>query len=718
MNGLQQFINFWWHWNLHMFWQVALLITLLSVADWLLRDRVWPQVRYGLWLLVLVKLIVPPDWSAPTGVFSHLLPAVEHKTSEMVAIPPATRDNIQQTPHTESAPQPHEPSTQPLYLPQQPPEKIAPVATQWLTLRNLAFLIWITGMTAFSLLLIMKTVRLRNWHREHNDASLPSWFHALLMDTSKKLDLGTLPAIVFSPEATSPAVYGLFKPVLLLPARYFDNLDKEQAEHVLLHELAHLKRGDLYLNALDLTLQVIYWYHPLVHWAGSQIKHVREICCDLTVANILQEKTKNYRQTLIDTARTLLTESPEVGLAFLGIFEEPFRLVSRIRWLDKKSLPQPEKSLLTAFIISMLVVVFVLPMSGMERGKEALPQKRSTGIAANKMYPLAQQVLPGDNNTGYFYTLKTSEPFYAITRSVDGSWELVNEAMRQLQAYMQKQHIQPDGPSFIVNKSTDFGAANEHVMQWQVGYPVPRDYTVQAPYTCELYPERKTLYVRMGERYDNDALNMQLTDVMFAENLINDGPVLIFCPDKLYNQGKDRHWSVQIPVKQSEKPFPKVSVQTTWTEPMLAMVRRWTGSYDQEEKAKKDLESMLKRDNIKPDGPVFYRYLNDEMKVDKSDLQWDIGIEVPQGTVAEYPYEIRRFPAERVVTCTIQCKPDDIIPNVYGFALEYTREGLFPVGYPMRFVLQENDDGSQKMEFRVAVRNQQHNQLISLPSFY
>ena len=66
-----------------------------------------------------------------------------------------------------------------------------------------------------------------------------------LIDTSERLGLERVPAIVFSDEAVAPAVYGLFRPVLLLPADYTESLSPEEAEHVLLHELAHLKRGDL-----------------------------------------------------------------------------------------------------------------------------------------------------------------------------------------------------------------------------------------------------------------------------------------------------------------------------------------------------------------------------------------------------------------------------------------------------------------------------------------
>ena len=50
----------WFAWEYAMLWQVAVLIGIAAVVDLFMRKWAWPQVRYALWLLVLVKLILPP----------------------------------------------------------------------------------------------------------------------------------------------------------------------------------------------------------------------------------------------------------------------------------------------------------------------------------------------------------------------------------------------------------------------------------------------------------------------------------------------------------------------------------------------------------------------------------------------------------------------------------------------------------------------------------
>jgi len=86
------------------------------------------------------------------------------------------------------------------------------------------------------------------------------------------------------------------------------------------------------------------------------------MCCDLTVATILREKTLEYRQTLLNTARGLLTEKVEPGLGLLGVAEEPFRLISRLKWLEKET--YNSRTLYTAASIGAFVIIasLLLPM--------------------------------------------------------------------------------------------------------------------------------------------------------------------------------------------------------------------------------------------------------------------------------------------------------------------------------------------------------------------
>ena len=74
----------WWQWMWPMLWQVSLLIVIISTLDILMQRWVWPQVRYTLWLLVLLKLIIPPSWSLPSGVISRVHNQAKHQIEQQL----------------------------------------------------------------------------------------------------------------------------------------------------------------------------------------------------------------------------------------------------------------------------------------------------------------------------------------------------------------------------------------------------------------------------------------------------------------------------------------------------------------------------------------------------------------------------------------------------------------------------------------------------------
>ena len=71
-------------------------------------------------------------------------------------------------------------------------------------------------------------------------ASLPQSFYNHLADCSKRLGLRRIPRVAVTKRLTSPAVFGVLTPVLLMPKGYLSKLSRRDTEHMLLHELAHI----------------------------------------------------------------------------------------------------------------------------------------------------------------------------------------------------------------------------------------------------------------------------------------------------------------------------------------------------------------------------------------------------------------------------------------------------------------------------------------------
>jgi hypothetical protein len=132
---------------------------------------------------------------------------------------------------------------------------------------------------------------------------------------------------------------------------------------VLLHEMFHLRRRDVWINFAQALLQIVYWWHPLLWFANARIRRLREEAVDDAVMLALRDRAETYAPTLLEVAK-LTFHRPLLTLGLVGVMESRSALRQRIeRLLDFRA---PRKagltcaSLLTIFGFS----VVALPMGG------------------------------------------------------------------------------------------------------------------------------------------------------------------------------------------------------------------------------------------------------------------------------------------------------------------------------------------------------------------
>ena len=355
----------WFVWQLSMLWQVAVLIGIVWVFDLLIRRWAWPQLRYALWLLILLKLVLPPTLTSPMS-FTSEIPFVAQKAVKI------------QLNHPE-APKVNKPAQSVVITTTEvvPTDVITGsaeiVPSVEFSLKAYALFVWLSGVVLLSAWLIIRLTCLRSKHlKSERQVNPPDRFKELLAEAAKKLKLKKTPRVILTNKVCCPAVFGIFTPVLLVPADKLKNLTRQNAEHILLHELAHIKRRDLLIHAIYMTLQVVYWFNPLLWLIRRQFQNLRELCCDATVARLLKEKTVNYRETLLETARQLLGKPVAPGLGLLGLFENSNWLVERLRWLEKKTWKNKALRIATTVLLVCVMFSCVLPMAMADNQEEVV----------------------------------------------------------------------------------------------------------------------------------------------------------------------------------------------------------------------------------------------------------------------------------------------------------------------------------------------------------
>lgn len=92
-------------------------------------------------------------------------------------------------------------------------------------------------------------------------------------------------------------------PVILIPESSFEDCNLIHLKYVLLHELVHIKRKDIFVNYVVSFLSIIYWFNPLIWYGFHKMREDREICCDsLALSSLKDEEVKNYGFAIIRLA--------------------------------------------------------------------------------------------------------------------------------------------------------------------------------------------------------------------------------------------------------------------------------------------------------------------------------------------------------------------------------------------------------------------------------
>jgi general secretion pathway protein D len=176
-------------------------------------------------------------------------------------------------------------------------------------------------------------------------------------------------------------VCGLFRPVILLPRSLAEQLPPTQLRAVLLHELLHLRRGDVWVNCAQALLQILYWWHPLLWLANARIRRVREEAVDDAVMLALNEDADAYAPTLLEVARLAL-HRPLATLGLIGILESHSSLRQRIERLMDFRPPRKAGLTLGSALAVLGFAALAVPM-GEAPATNEVPQVPGSQVVTN-----------------------------------------------------------------------------------------------------------------------------------------------------------------------------------------------------------------------------------------------------------------------------------------------------------------------------------------------
>ncbi len=196
-----------------------------------------------------------------------------------------------------------------------------------------------------------------------------------------------------SSSSMEPGVFGIIRPVLLLPLGMTERLNDSELEAIVAHELSHVRRHDNLVAAIHMLIETLFWFHPMIWWIGAKLVQERERACDEEVLR-LGKDPQAYAEGILKIYEFYL-ESPLACVAGITGSDMKMRIHTIMTQHVGARLSRAKKLLLAGTGI----VVFALPFSiGLLNGQSQ--PKPAFEVASIKPYAFDVSSNPGQFRVG------------------------------------------------------------------------------------------------------------------------------------------------------------------------------------------------------------------------------------------------------------------------------------------------------------------------------
>lgn len=217
--------------------------------------------------------------------------------------------------------------------------------------------VWVAGSSVWLLIVVGRIARFAGMVRRLAVAD-----PGVLAETqvlAHRVGLSRVPLVRVVECSFPPVLWSLWgTPTIVLPGALLRRLGRQERRSLLLHELAHLKRGDHRIRWFESVVMAIYWWHPVAWWARREVHIAEELCCDALVVHYLPDAACSYGQALIETVDFLSERSPALPALASG-----FGSFRSLKWrlqmiIDRRV---PCRLSWPGWLIVAAVALFVLP---------------------------------------------------------------------------------------------------------------------------------------------------------------------------------------------------------------------------------------------------------------------------------------------------------------------------------------------------------------------
>lgn len=209
------------------------------------------------------------------------------------------------------------------------------------------------------------------------------------------------PLLLVSDEVASPLASGLLSPVIVLPSKAVRELPEDALRMALAHEVAHLRRGDLWLGWVPALAETVLFFHPLARQAAREYALAREEACDAEALRLTGAEPADYGELLIAFGIT----RPPGSAAALGASAHLHALHRRLRMLEHVDvIPTHPRRWLKGALFALGAVV-LMPFQVVAKAPAASAPNATTDAGTKQA---TTQTLPAEPASGTDSASKTA----------------------------------------------------------------------------------------------------------------------------------------------------------------------------------------------------------------------------------------------------------------------------------------------------------------------
>ncbi len=374
MGGLV-WINGFFEWLWQASWEAAIVSILVLLSQWLLGKWLTPRWRRALWFLVVIRLALPGSIQSRISVFNLLqapsLSALGGPPGQMMGASAGAGE-------ARSAPG-------------GALDRSSGRFGSWISLRS----VWLAGAVSLWCCFLASGWQLGRGIRRQRPVTNEALLN-LLEDCKREMGVFTPLTLLETSRTNSPALLGFIRPRLLLPEGLIQSFSPAELRFVFLHELGHLKRGDILVNWLLTVPLVLHWFNPMVWYAVRQIRIDGESACDAAALSHAQEgENRLYGQTIIKLLERF--SAPARGPGLVGVLEQKNQMKARIELIArfKKQTPWP---LVAASLFVVLALLTLTNAQSQWFGTGAQAQRGGSAMNAYwRPWIIAASPAPGES---------------------------------------------------------------------------------------------------------------------------------------------------------------------------------------------------------------------------------------------------------------------------------------------------------------------------------